>query len=112
MQEADCKMPDLMLVEMEMCSSIDGPMVTCYGKYTQTGMFSERHYPRCDCPAYKYSKATINFGGYMVKPECKHILAVQKETCGWHQQYSPESQEEKGKCPRCGASTVLVYVGV
>jgi len=103
---------DLTIVPMEMCASIDGPMTTNVGGYVQHNMFSERDWPTCSCPAYKYSKATIQFGPRKVKPECKHILKAQEDACGWHEQYSPEHQEEKGVCPRCGGSTVLVYVGV
>lgn len=39
-------------------------------------------------------------------------LAVQETTCGWHQQYSPERQTIPGTCPKCGAKTVAVMVGV
>jgi len=99
-------------VTKEMCQSIDGPSIAHVGGYEQTGLFSERHYPRCSCPAYKYAKRTINFGGRMVPPVCKHILQAQDEVCGWHQQYSPEVQIEKGVCPKCGGPTVVVRVGV
>jgi len=92
----------------QMCKSIDGPLVTHVGGYTQTEMFSERHYPRCTCSAYKFSKRIINFGGQMVPPECKHILRAQEKTCGWHQAYSPEIQDEMGICPKCGGPTITV----
>lgn len=92
----------------ECCASINGPLAASVGKYQQTGLFSERNYPRCTCPAYKFAKRTINFGGMMVPPECKHILQAQKEACGWHEAYSDESQEKEGICPRCGGVTVSV----
>jgi len=104
------------IVYMQMCTSIDGPMSKDVGGYLQAGLFSERDWPTCSCPAYKYSKATINFGGCMVKPECKHIKQAQESVCGWHQQYSSEiqnhEQKEKNICPRCGGSTVDVRVAV
>jgi hypothetical protein len=103
-------MPDFVIVTMQKCSSIDGPLEMKYGNYVLSNMFSERHWPRCTCPAYKYSKASINFGGRMVKPECKHILSAQDEVCGWHQQWCQETQTEKGVCPRCGGPTVSCYV--
>jgi hypothetical protein len=57
----------------------------------------------CDCPSYKFGKA----------PYCKHILAVQKEFCGWHQQYSDEALKPGStKCPKCGGPTVVIRVGV
>lgn len=103
---------DYTVITMEMCSSIDGPKVTTIGKYTIFGLFSERHYPRCTCPAYKFSKRTVNFGGIMYPPECKHILQAENAVCGWHQQYSSEPQEQEGICPRCGKKTVLVNAAV
>ncbi len=104
-----------MIVNAQMCASIDGPMQLQVGPYFLTGMFSERHWPTCSCPAYKFSKATINFGGRMVKPECKHIERAQDEVCGWHEQWDghPRQTEEQRKkfiCPRCGGSTVAIQV--
>jgi len=102
----------LSIVRMEMCSSIDGPMTVEVNEYVISGLFCERTYPRCTCKAYKFSKRTINFGGQKVPPICKHIRQVQRETCGWHQQYSSETLKKSGTCPRCGASTIFVSVGV
>jgi len=105
-------MPDLTIISAEMCSSIDGPLTANVRGYIQTGLFSERDWPTCSCPAYKFKKRTINFGGRMVPEPCKHIIKAQNQVCGWHSQYSAESQEEPSICPRCGESTVSVYVGV
>jgi hypothetical protein len=99
-------------VSMQMCESIDGPKVVKVGKYIVSNLFSERHYPHCSCLAYKYSKRTINFGGHMMPPICKHIKQAQDNVCGWHQQYSSESQDQEGICPRCRGETVSVLVGV
>jgi hypothetical protein len=82
------------------------------GNYVVSGLFSERHYPVCTCPAYKWGKRTVNFGGRMMPPICKHIEQAQKSVCTWHQQYSDEVQTEKGICPRCGGKTRVVRVGV
>lgn len=97
-----------MFVEMQMCKSLEGPRETHVGGYTQANMFSERDWPTCTCPAYKYTKATIQFGSQMVKPECKHIRKAQEEACGWHEQWCSEKQAEEGICPRCGGPTVSV----
>jgi hypothetical protein len=105
-------MPDFSIITREMCASINGPMDTHVGGYRQENMFSERHWPTCTCPAYKFSKASINFGGRWVRPECKHIEQAQREACGWHQLYSEERLEEPGVCPRCGGPTVVVRVAV
>lgn len=98
----------MVLVNMQMCKSLEGPRTTNVGGYTQHNMFSERDWPTCTCPAYKYSKATIQFGTRKVKPKCKHILKTQEDACGWHEQWSGERQTEKGTCPRCGGPTVGV----
>jgi len=105
-------MVDLTIVSAEMCSSIDGPLTANVGDYTQAGLFSERDWPTCSCPAYKFKKRTVNFGGRLVAESCKHIEEAQAQVCGWHSQYSGEPQNEPGICPRCGASTVLVQIGV
>ena len=101
-------MPDLDIVNTEMCTSTDGPLTANVGGYTQMGLFNERTWPQCTCKAYKFSKATINFGGRWVKPACKHIIQAQQDVCGWHKAYSPERQIEPGVCPKCGGSTVPV----
>ena len=110
-------MAELDLVPMEMCASINGPVtLTVEGSrgesYTLRGLFSERHYPSCTCPAYEFGKHTIRWREEMKPPVCKHIRRAQDTVCGWHEQYSAEKQEEHGKCPRCGGSTVTVLVGV
>lgn len=85
----------LTIVQMQMCRSIDGPMQTNEGGYVQMGMLSERDWPTCTCPAYQFAKPTINFGGRMVKPHCKHILRAQKKACGWHEQFDERQTEEQ-----------------
>lgn len=116
-------MPDLTIVVMQQCKSIDGPLAvevesnsTPGQTYTIWNLFSERHYPECDCPAYKFGERTVQFGARVYPPECKHILAAQKEACGWHQQWSNEGQTSEQRegmiCPRCGSQTMWVRVGV
>jgi hypothetical protein len=106
-----------MFISSQMCKSIDGPLTTEVGGYTQENMFSERHWPTCTCPAYKYTKATINFGGRMVKPECKHIEQARVDVCGWHREWAnvhdlaqTEEQRKQFICPRCGGPTVAIKV--
>lgn len=104
-------MGDLTIVMMEQCCSLSEDMAEV-GGYVQTGLGSERHYPQCSCLAYKYGKRVVNFGGRYFPELCKHIEQAQRERCGWHQQWSPESQEQEGVCPRCGGLTESVQVGV
>jgi hypothetical protein len=104
-------MPDLTIEIMQQCASTDGPTVTHEGGYTQTGMFSERNWPECDCPAYKFSKRKINFGGRMVPERCKHIIAAEEKACSYHQQLDGPPKID-GICPKCGDTTVLVKVAV
>jgi hypothetical protein len=89
----------------QMCTSLDCHSAAI-GGYQQTGLFDERQWPRCTCPAYKFTKRTINFGGMMVAPPCKHIEAAKEQACGWHQAYSEECQEQDDICPRCGGPTI------
>lgn len=98
-----------MIITMQQCTSLSEDTANV-GGYFQRGLGSERRWPTCTCPAYKFSKRTINFGGRMVAPPCKHILQAQGERCGWHQQWGDERQEKAGICPRCGESTEYIDV--
>jgi len=104
-------MLDLTFVTMEQCQSLSQDTAEVDG-YIQTGLGSERRYPQCSCPAYRYGKRTVNFGRRFYPKPCKHIEQAQKERCGWHQQWSSESQETEGVCPRCGRPTESVQVAV
>lgn len=104
-------MPDFTFVMMEMCKSINGPKSMSINGYEQHGLFSERHYPTCSCPAYKFGKRVVDFGGWMFPNPCKHIRKAESRVCGWHEQYG-EAQEKSGICPRCGGPTVTVKVAV
>lgn len=103
-------MGDLTVVIMAQCKSCSETTANVNG-YEQTGLGSELTWPRCTCPAYKFSKATINFGGRLVKPACKHINQAMREKCGWHQ-LTGVSQIEEGICPECGGETEYIRVGV
>jgi hypothetical protein len=97
----------LTIVPMEMCESINGPKNACVGGYRQHSLFHERLWPRCSCPAYKFRRnGSTNFGGENVAVKCKHIEEAEEVVCGWHELYG-ESQEEPGRCPRCGGPTVV-----
>lgn len=107
--------PDFNTISAQMCKSMDGPLTTNVGGYEQRHMFSERHWPTCTCPGYRFSKRTIDFGGRKVKPECIHIIRAQHLVCGWHQLFhetQTERQKEGRICPRCGGPTVVVQVAV
>src|SRR3972149_2210665 len=104
-------MPELDFVHMEQCRSLSQTTASV-GGYEQTGLGSERSWPSCPCPSYKFSRATIEFGLGLVKPLCKHIVYHQEHICGWHQQWSEERLETPGICPRCGDPTDVVLVGV
>lgn len=104
-------MPDLTIETRQMCASIAGPASANVGGYHQEGLFDERTWPTCDCPAYKFAKAGYTtFGMRRVPNPCKHIRQAEKEACGWHEDWSEERQVERGVCPRCGGETVSVRV--
>lgn len=102
-------MPDLMPVQHVQCAQMDETQH--FGGYVQTGLFNERHWPECTCPKYTYTKPTLNFGGRMVKPPCKHILAAQSAVCQYHSMEDGSPLFE-GVCPRCGGPVVPVTVMV
>lgn len=104
-------MPDFTLETAWQCESLESH-TAAIGGYTQTNLFNERAYPHCTCPAYKFGKRTVNFGGQMVPPICKHIAEAEKTVCGWHSIYSSEPMTEPGKCPKCGKGVVSVRVAV
>ena len=97
-------MPDLTIVDMEMCASMDTRAIRQVGSHTVTGLFSEAHAPYCSCMAYRYNTDTPKM--------CKHIRQAEREACGWHAQYSGEAQTQPGECPRCKGKTITVRVGV
>lgn len=107
-------MPDLTIVQMQQCKS-NSQLIAHIDGYTQTGLGSEMLWPHCSCEEYENAKPTIDFGGLKVKPLCRH-LGQPKDICGWHEQYSEETQtpeEEEGMiCPACGGQTEFVSVGV
>jgi len=104
-------MYDLTIEYHQQCGSMDNK-VSNVGGYVQTGLFDERSWPECSCPAYKYGKRTVNFGGRKYPKHCKHIRQAQKNACTWHSLYSDEEQKKEGTCPRCGKETVVVRVAV
>lgn len=100
-------MTDLMIVDMQMCESMNTRAIRQVGAHVVTGLFSEAHAPHCSCMAFKYAKGAL--GSYKT---CKHIQQAETDACGWHEQYSAEAQTEPGVCPRCGGKTITVRVGV
>jgi hypothetical protein len=113
-------MPDMTVEIMQMCKSIQGPRDMEIPSrsdpdtsYTVRNMFSERHYPECDCPAYKFAKRTVPFGPLMFPRPCRHILQAERSVCSWHQLYGERQSDEQQRariCPRCGGPTVFVRV--
>lgn len=83
--------------------------------YHIIGLGSERYWPECTCPAYRFSKATTEFGGRMVKPPCRHIREVQDERS---KHLTPDNglpeENEDGKlvCPYCKGEIETAYVAV
>ena len=114
-------MGDLIFVSMQQCASIDGPKTVEVPSgdgedtYTVSGLFHERIYPRCTCPAYRFGKRVVRFGDRWYPEVCNHITEAEGSVCGWHEQtgeaQTPE-QRERHICPRCGGPTVGVLVGV
>lgn len=91
-------MPDFTVVTSEQCAQTE--VTVGGGKYTVSNLFSERSQPRCSCPGFTY------------RGTCKHLAEAQEKACGWHAMWSPEGQEEPGKCPKCGGPTTVVQVAV
>ena len=107
-------MHDLTIVPMQQCKQLSRSVYQI-GKYLVTGMGSENSYPHCTCPAYKYGKRIINFGGVHYPEFCKHIFQVMKERCEWHEisgKAQTGEQRKKMICPECGGETEWVNVGV
>ena len=107
-------MHDLTIVPMQQCKQLSRSVYQI-GKYLVTGMGSENSYPHCTCPAYKYGKRIINFGGFHYPEFCKHIFQVMKERCEWHEisgKAQTGEQRKKMICPECGGETEWVNVGV
>ncbi len=110
-------MPDLMLIQQQQCKTLSHSIAEI-GGYLQSGLGSERHWPACTCPAYKFARhGKTNFGGRMVPNPCKHIHEYHKSICGWHQAYSmegaqTEAQKKNMICPVCGDKTEWVEVGI
>jgi hypothetical protein len=111
MSKGGTDMPDFTIETRSQCRSLSVHHANV-GGYEQSGLHDERCWPTCTCPAYKFSKRTINFGGQTVPPHCKHIREAEEKACGWHEMFSPERQAQKGVCPRCGGETEYVRVAV
>jgi len=111
-------MSDFTIEMYQMCKSIDGAITVRIGGYTQRGLFQERLWSTCTCPAYKSAKhGKTNFGGTMRPNPCEHIIQAGKEVCGWHALYSmDDAQDAEQKknmiCPSCEGDTTWVRVAV
>lgn len=104
-------MPDFTIQIMSQCKKLSQSHDNV-GGYEQHHLGSERSWPTCSCPAYKFAKRTINFGGRMVPRFCKHIEQALKSRCQWHELTAEIPQFEKGVCPLCGGETESVQVAV
>ena len=108
-------MPDFTIELMQQCKKLSISVIQI-GKYTVTGLGSERTYPHCTCPAYKYAKRDVFFGHNWYPKTCKHIDEAQKHLICWHEQWGEEvqtdEQHEKMICPVCGGGTEWVRVAV
>lgn len=102
-------MPDLTIEYHVQCAGMTG--VFHFGGYEQTGLFQENRWPACTCRAYQFAKRTMNFGGRMVPPPCKHIEAAQKNACQYHSMIDG-APEVEGVCPKCGGPLEVVRVAV
>ena len=101
-------MPDLMTVNMQMCSTGYGLQTFEIGGYQQEIHFSERNpYHLCTCKGYQYGRAIDKFYGRT----CKHLKEAHTKCCSYMEQIDG-APEKKGVCPKCGEKTVTVKVGV
>ncbi len=102
-------MPDFTIENHVQCAGMSA--VFHEGGYEQTDVFYENRWPACTCAAYKFGKRTINFGGRMVPPFCKHIQAVHKTACQYHSMIDG-APEVEDVCPKCGGPLEAVRVAV
>ena len=88
------------IVTVQMCRDMDGRVVTVKGSGDKEYRvsFSMQQGPHCTCEGFKYRK------------DCKHIHQV--SFCDWNQQWSDETLETDGVCPRCGGPTIGCRVAV
>ena len=100
---------DLSLEPMAMCSSWEhfeikvkgskgAEYIVTHGKQSKDADYIYGF--SCTCPAFKYQK------GY-----CKHIKAVEKKTCLWHQQFDG-GVAVNGTCPQCGNDIIGIMCAV
>ena len=100
-------MPDLDIIYIQVCSATAAEEKVLSSKGDQTydvyASLDER-LDSCTCPGFQYRR------------KCKHVGAVRKKICGWHEQASEErqtpQQEMEGICPKCGAETQVIRWGV
>lgn len=104
-------MTDFIIQTSWQCESLE-KHTNNIGGYSQTGLFDERHYTECTCPAYKYGKREIVFGGNKYPIPCKHIREAEKSICGWQALFSEEAMKQEGVCPRCGERAVPAQIAV
>lgn len=105
------RMTDFTFIQAVQCKQLSKVVADVDGYYV-SGLGSERSYPQCNCPAYRFGKRTENFGGRFYPKFCKHIEKYYKESCDWHNQFSSEEQVEDGVCPKCGGPTEYVQFAV
>ena len=102
-------------IQMQQCSKLSMTAIPIK-KYIVYGLGSERTYPECTCPAYKYGKRNIKFDNRYYPKTCKHIDEAQEQLVCWHEQWGEEVQTDEQRvsmiCPKCGGPTELVNVAV
>jgi len=108
-------MHDFTITQMQQCKKLSTRSLKI-GNYTVSNLGSERDYPICTCPAYKFGKREVKFGNRYYPKYCKHIDEALKQIECWHQQWGEESQTDEQRknmiCPKCGGPTEWVNVAV
>ena len=100
-------MPELSIEYVQVCSQEDYSENVPASKGTEV---YDVHVTRsgtgdnCTCP------------GFTFRRNCKHVKAAHEKLCNWQENLSDEQQtpqqEMEGICPKCGAETKVIRMGV